>query len=395
MATSLNVIEEVEHIKEDFADLLTCTICLETFKQPKYLPCLHTFCESCISTYIVSTVKGDKSEGFKCPVCRRLVPIGEIKENSHTWARTLPGNHFVVSMIDRKAMKKAEKLCDACSSKSVSQKAISWCSICDEAYCYTCESNHRTYKMARNHKIVPIKDINEDTSIYNICAFVACDEHPDKTIEIYCKDHSQPCCTICATVHHRKCEHVITIDKAVSGVKESKKAKELTKKLKEASYKLEGFIQNRNKNITNFENEMDVVLDEITNMRKKLNEKLDILENKIREEVNSARKDHVLRLSEESAELSGLKSTFDHWKIMFEACLSQGSQIQCLVKMEEIFRKMPQYENDLSKVIQGIKDISVKFEATDIIPNTVCFGRLHSAEQRPSLPGLKTVNFHT
>ncbi|CAG2217733.1 unnamed protein product [Mytilus edulis] len=209
MATSLNVNEIVEHTQEDFADLLTCTICLETFKQPKYLPCLHTFRETCINTYIVSTVKGEKSEGFKCPVCRRLVPIRENLENLETWAKSLPGNHFVVSMIDRKAMKKAEKLCDACSSK---------------------------------------KCLSEGNSL----------------------------------VLGLKCEQVITIDKAVSGVKESTKAKELTKKLKETSHKLEEIIQNRNLNITNFEIEIDVILVEIENKRKKLNEKLDKLENKIR-----------------------------------------------------------------------------------------------------------------
>ncbi|VDI33393.1 Hypothetical predicted protein [Mytilus galloprovincialis] len=383
MATSLNVNEIVEHTKEDFADLLTCTICLETFKQPN------------INTYIVSTVKGEKPEGLKCPVCRRLVSIGDSLEKPETWAKCLPGNHFVVSMIDRKAMKKAGKLCDACSSKSVSQKAITWCTVCEEAYCDTCEANHKTFKVTRNHKIVPIKDINEDTPISNICAFVACDEHPDKTIEIYCKDHTQPCCTICATVHHRKCEQVITIDKAVSGVKESTKALELTKKLKETSHKLEEIIQNRNKNSTNFKNEIDGILVEIANARKTLNEKLDKLENKIKEEVNITRKDNVLRFSEEYTELSTLKSTFDYWKNLFEACLSQGSEVQCLVKMEDIYKKMPQLENDLSEVVQGIKDISVKFEATDIVSNTVCFGHLHSTEQRPSIPGLKTVNFQT
>ncbi|XP_063402407.1 tripartite motif-containing protein 2-like [Mytilus trossulus] len=294
MASPVKVNEEVDPVKEDFADLLTCSICLETFKQPKYLPCLHTFCETCINTYIVSTVKD----------------------------------------------------------------AMAWCTVCEEAYCDTCEANHKTFKVTLNHKIVPIKDINEDTSISNICASVACDEHPDKLIEIYCKDHSHPCCTICATVHHRKCEQVITIDKAVSGVKESTKAQELTKKLKETSHKLEEIIQNRNQNTTNFENEIDGILVEIANARKTLNEKLDQLENEIREEVISARKVNILRLSEESTELSGLKSTFDHWKTMFEACLSQGSEIQCLVKMEEIYRKIPQYEDDLTKVIQGIKDIS-------------------------------------
>ncbi|VDI52422.1 tripartite motif-containing protein 2/3 [Mytilus galloprovincialis] len=236
MATSadVNMLKE-EPFTENFADLLTCTICLETFKQPKCLPCLHTFYETCISTYIVSTVKEVKPRGFKCPVCRRHVPIGDSAETPDKWARNLPGNHFVVSMIDWRAMNKAENLCNACSIESITQKAISWCTICEEAYCDACERHHKKYKMTRNHKIVLIKDIIEATSSLNICSFVACDEHPDKTIEIYCKDHSRPCCTVCATVHHRKCEYVVNIDKAVSGVKESTKAKELMKKLKETS----------------------------------------------------------------------------------------------------------------------------------------------------------------
>ncbi|CAG2219082.1 unnamed protein product [Mytilus edulis] len=63
--------------------------------------------------------------------------------------------------------------------------------------------------------------------------------------------------------------------------------------------------------------------------------------------------------------------------------------------MEEISSKLPQIEHDLSKAIQGIKDIHIKFEATDVISDTACFGRLQFKEQKPSLPGLKTVNFQT
>ncbi|XP_071136003.1 E3 ubiquitin-protein ligase TRIM45-like [Mytilus edulis] len=395
MATSLNVGEEAEHIKGDFVDLLTCSICFEIFKQPKYLPCLHTFCETCISSYIVSKAKGNNLKGFKCPVCRRFIPMGDNLKNPETWARSLPGNYFVVSMMDRKAMKKTEKLCDTCSGKNVSKEAISWCTVCEEAYCDTCEDYHRSYKMARNHKIVPIKDMHEETPISNSCASVTCDEHPEKTIEIYCKDHTQPCCTICATVHHRKCEQVVAIDKAVSGVKESKKAQELMNKLNETGKKLDGVIKKRNHYTTNFKKEITAVLMEVANMRQKINEKLNKIENKIKDEINGARKENLLRLSEDSTELLTLKSKFDHWKNIFETCLSEGSELQCFVKLEEISRKIPKFEKDLSTVIQGIRDISVKFEATEIVSDTVRFGNLHYNEKRPSFLGLKTVNVHT
>ena len=32
-----------------FESLLVCPVCLDAFKDPKVLPCLHTFCIKCIS----------------------------------------------------------------------------------------------------------------------------------------------------------------------------------------------------------------------------------------------------------------------------------------------------------------------------------------------------------
>ena len=107
MATSTSVDKTVD-------DLLTCTICLKTFIVPKYLPCLHTFCETCIHTYITSSVKGDKSTGFKCPICRRLVSFEEKGGNPETWSKQLPGNHFVLSLMNRNATIKSEKLYNSC-----------------------------------------------------------------------------------------------------------------------------------------------------------------------------------------------------------------------------------------------------------------------------------------
>ncbi|CAG2239861.1 TRIM56 [Mytilus edulis] len=253
--------------QKDYDDLLTCSICLETFRNPKYLPCLHTFCELCINTYILSIVKEEKSVGFKCPVCRNLVPINESQGKPETWAKQLPGNHFIVSMIDRKAIQKSEKLCDTCEQKNVSQLAVSFCTVCEETYCEPCESNHKLYKISRNHKIMPIQKIDEFTASSTNFGLVSCEEHPDKNIEIFCKDHSKPCCTVCATVHHRKCEQVVTVDKATSGVKQSTKARELMVKLIETSDKLGKGIINHKDNMKTFDEGIEVALTDIKSQK--------------------------------------------------------------------------------------------------------------------------------
>jgi hypothetical protein len=46
---------------------LNCRICDEEFKHPKFLPCLHTFCNGCISEHIDKTI--DEDNYFPCPVC--------------------------------------------------------------------------------------------------------------------------------------------------------------------------------------------------------------------------------------------------------------------------------------------------------------------------------------
>ncbi|XP_052085560.1 transcription intermediary factor 1-alpha-like isoform X2 [Mytilus californianus] len=380
-------------VKEDFDDLLTCTICLETFKEPKYLPCLHTFCKSCINTYIGSTVKWNNPNEFKCPVCRRSVPIDENDEKPDTWADNSPGNHFIVSLIYKRELQKPDKLCDTCDQDK--QKAISFCTVCEEAYCESCRKGHRIYKISKSHKIIPITDINADTSMSGLYACVTCKEHPDKTIEVYCQDHSKPCCTVCATVNHRKCEQVVTIDKAVIGIKESDKATNLMTKLTETSHTLEEVLQNQKTNKENFKNGIETVLEEITKLRENLCKHLNELEEKLKKEANSNRKEKIIKLDDETTDLSSLKNTVDNWKKIFEACISQGSEIQCLVMMDEILNNLPKTGEDISKLLREMKTISIKFEHKDVISDIVSLGRLIFNEYRPSIPGMKIANYHT
>ena len=392
MATSKSVDKAVD-------DLLTCTICLETLKVPKYLPCLHTFCETCIHTYITSSVKGDKSTGFKCPICRRLVSFEEKVGNPEIWSKQLPGNHFVHSLLNRNAIIKSEKLCNSCELNGKSYKAISWCIVCEEAYCETCENYHRSFKVSLQHSMIPIKDIKESNIDSCISGVVGCTEHPEKTIEIYCNDHSKPCCTVCATVHHRKCEHVVTIDKAVYGVKESSKAIELLTKLKDTSVKLSEILTTRKDNVSRFEDETNAVLAEISNVRESVNKHLDEIEDKLRNEMTSTKKTIGLKLNDDVTGLSSLKSTVDNWKDLFEACMSQGSEIQCLVNLEELLEKVPRMDDDIFKLFSEMKYISVSFTPEDLVHNMASIGHIKTTETIPhsviDKEEKKKVNFQT
>lgn len=48
---------------------LICAICLERFRIPVTIPCGHTFCQKCITTYWDTKSKTDLSPGPQCPIC--------------------------------------------------------------------------------------------------------------------------------------------------------------------------------------------------------------------------------------------------------------------------------------------------------------------------------------
>jgi hypothetical protein len=52
------------------------------------------------------------------------------------------------------------------------------------------------------------------------------------------------CCTLCATLSHRKCESVISIDTAAAGIKQSTKAVDLSNELQQKSKHIDEMIEN-------------------------------------------------------------------------------------------------------------------------------------------------------
>ncbi|CAG2200202.1 TRIM56 [Mytilus edulis] len=317
----------------NFDDLLTCTICLETFTGPKFLPCLHTFCKTCINTYILSTVDKEKiGTTFKCQICRQDVLMGESPGNPETWAEKLPGNHFVASMMDRQEIRKSEKMCDSCKVNNKSEKAKSLCTVCDEAFCSSCETYHKSFKMSAKHPIISLKDIETNNETVIVSSLIFCEEHSGEIIKAYCVDHSKPICTLCATLSHRKCEDVITIEKAVSGIKKSQKAMEMSTELKDTSKQLSDLIRDRKNHLTDFEKEVQAILTKVSTIKDNIIEHLNKIEGQIKDKIIKLKKETVLKLSEESTDLESLKSTVDNWIVIYDTLFTSWSELQCLLK---------------------------------------------------------------
>ena len=60
-----------QSLRSKFEEHLECSVCLEQLKDPKVLPCLHSFCHDCI----VKLARNGKSKNMACPECRKVVQV--------------------------------------------------------------------------------------------------------------------------------------------------------------------------------------------------------------------------------------------------------------------------------------------------------------------------------
>lgn len=81
-------------------DVRVCSICYEKFKTPRYLPCKHSFCHVCLSSYIISQCKSKEARlGFHCPVCRSYIPSLGDPEKPEDWVGLYPINDVLQKLV--------------------------------------------------------------------------------------------------------------------------------------------------------------------------------------------------------------------------------------------------------------------------------------------------------
>ncbi|XP_072231121.1 tripartite motif-containing protein 3b isoform X1 [Leuresthes tenuis] len=140
---------------------LVCSICLDHYRSPKVLPCLHTFCESCLQNYIPP-----ESLTLSCPVCRQTSILPE------KGVCALQNNFFITNLMEVLQREPECSRPEACSVlESVSAAAAGkplccpnhegkvmeyYCESCETAMCLDCtEGEHR------EHVTVPLRDVVE------------------------------------------------------------------------------------------------------------------------------------------------------------------------------------------------------------------------------------------
>ena len=320
----------METIKEIQDEFLQCPMCHERYKGPKLLPCLHSFCRACLTHDLEKTtgknlqpqVNGASDENvsstknsklYNCSVCKADIHISIPSGNNNTdqWADLFPDNTFIQNLIEKIEMFTVKKNCESCTRDDEEEqaKAEVWCQTCKVAFCDACIKAHNIIKACREHQTMPLNSMRQDPlqSIRENKKEIQCPYHREKIIEYYCVDCHVTICSSCVAMQHRRCEIVETIKETVQKLAPEKEY--IKKDLSLQSQVIEEWEKEHVRELSELSTNKDNLIKEMTGLRKKVNEVLLNLENKLVDSLDQKHKDTIVEVNERLKDVEEMKKT--------------------------------------------------------------------------------------
>ena len=190
----------VAEIVKKLADQLECSICLDSFTDPKLLQCFHVFCKDCLEPLVLRDQHG---LSLRCPNCRRstLLPANGV-------SGLQPAFHVHHLFEIRDALQKVKQgqegqktLCEKCNKRDVN----GFCRDCGEFMCNMCIEMHQTWKELSTHKVISLEQLKSDATemVTPTKKTLYCSKHSGKELDLFCETDKELICRDCIVKTHR------------------------------------------------------------------------------------------------------------------------------------------------------------------------------------------------
>ena len=199
-------------ISKEYSHLI-CPVCHQLFKNPKYLPCHHSYCEECLE-------KMQEQSKLICTECRNetSVPAGGVKD--------LPSSYFMDHLVNKLVLnrKLEEEIKVKCEECDEDEPAFVFCTNCKLFLCHFCKESHKYSKSHCSHNLISLTELRSDKDlIQSESKFPMCQEH-DLELEYYCETCEKLVCVLCTGEHE---DHKYDVVKKVAS-KYQDELKEIT-----------------------------------------------------------------------------------------------------------------------------------------------------------------------
>lgn len=184
-----------------------CVVCSQRFNRPKLLPCLHSFCLSCIESLVKLSAGTESRLEIVCPVCATQSKLPKKIE-------CLPTNFVLIqTLVELDALEEKEKPLVICANCDDASRATGVCVQCAEFLCEKCTNAHRRVRLTRDHAITPLASQNRSAASTSenqpssVQELTKCSKHKLEELAYFCKSCSTLICRECTVEEHEKTSH--------------------------------------------------------------------------------------------------------------------------------------------------------------------------------------------
>uniref|UniRef100_A0A665WL85 RING-type E3 ubiquitin transferase n=1 Tax=Echeneis naucrates TaxID=173247 RepID=A0A665WL85_ECHNA len=302
---------EEERLKQQgtFGLMDTCPICKLSFhnREPKLLPCLHSFCKRCLPAPFRSSDPRRDSQGqidnnkplgaIRCPVCRQ-----------ECWEMDVLDNFFVKDLaeVPSSTVEKTSQVCMSCDDNT---EATGYCVECVEFLCVTCIEAHQRVKFTRDHTIRQKEEMSPEAVGISTQRPVFCDIHKQEPLKLFCETCDRLTCRDCQLLKHKDHNYQFLEDAYRN---HRQYLENMTQQLQEKRKAIEDVSSCISTGLQQVEENRKAVTNEIKksicNLIMEINRKGKILVN----QLEALTKDHELGLKKQQDDVNSLSRHLDH-----------------------------------------------------------------------------------
>ncbi|XP_028399258.1 E3 ubiquitin-protein ligase TRIM56-like [Dendronephthya gigantea] len=205
---------------QELEENLRCTVCLEPLKDPRTLPCFHSFCKDCLEG-VVKTCRDEAPRGrpvreFPCPNCREMFTLDPDKN-----VADMKKSHFICNMVKATAVLNRDRGTGVPCSHNCSQGySVARCVTCEKFLCQECLTAHDNYRGNTSHSVLTMEELSKPENRKKIKNKMYCNEHPGEILKVYCETCDQLICRDCMDFKHVKPDHSCFLIKDVAILRE-------------------------------------------------------------------------------------------------------------------------------------------------------------------------------
>ncbi|XP_067907142.1 E3 ubiquitin-protein ligase TRIM33-like isoform X2 [Heterodontus francisci] len=313
--------------------LETCAVCKQNFqsRDPKLLPCLHSFCKKCLpepQRHLVlpgsasgasltdsSSLQQQQIGVIRCPVCHQECRQPDIIDNYFVKDTT-----EVPSSTD-------EKFNQVCTSCEDNAEASGFCVECLEWLCKTCIEAHQRVKFTKDHTVRQKKDVSPEAVSVSNQRMLFCPIHRQEQLKLFCETCDRLTCRDCQLLEHKEHRYQF-LEEAFNNQKViidtlTAKLQEKRNYIQYTATQIQNRINEVNENCKKVEQDIKVA---VFTLMIEINKKGKAL----LQQLESVTKDRQAKLLQQQLEISGLSKQVEHVMNFAKWAISNRSSIALL-----------------------------------------------------------------